>query len=123
MCEDGALDVLLSMNFRGLVKEVEASLSFKARNADPRARTNYSQILYTWYTFRGDYRSGTSRYLAGQVDANSIIQLRSLCTCVPESYRKHRQKAQVSCPLLSSRRKHCFLLSTLCHFLIERTHG
>lgn len=58
MCEDNALDRLLSMNFRGLVKEVEASLSFKARNADPRARTNYAQILYTWYIFRGDYRNG-----------------------------------------------------------------
>lgn len=59
MCEDDALDRLLSMNFRGLVKEVEASLSFRARNADPRARTNYSQILYTWHTFRGDYRNGS----------------------------------------------------------------
>ncbi|THH12327.1 hypothetical protein EW145_g80 [Phellinidium pouzarii] len=57
MCEDDALDRLLSMNFRGLVQEVELSLSFKARNADPRSRPNWSQILYTWYTFRGDYRN------------------------------------------------------------------
>lgn len=58
MCEEDALDRLLSMNFRGLVQEVEQSLSFKARNADPRVQPNWSQILYTWYTVRGDYRNG-----------------------------------------------------------------
>ncbi|KAL5508105.1 hypothetical protein ACEPAH_5723 [Sanghuangporus vaninii] len=57
MCENNALDRLLSMNFRGLVQEVEAALSFKARNADPRSLPNWSQVLYTWYTIRGDYRN------------------------------------------------------------------
>lgn len=58
MCEDGAVDRLLKMNFQGLVQEVELSLSFKARNADPRSRPNWSHILYTWYITRGDYRNG-----------------------------------------------------------------
>lgn len=58
MCEADALNQLLSMNFRGLVQEVESALSFKARNADPRSRPGWSQILYTWYTVRGDYRNG-----------------------------------------------------------------
>ncbi|EJD01293.1 uncharacterized protein FOMMEDRAFT_158427 [Fomitiporia mediterranea MF3/22] len=57
MCENDALNRLLSMNFRGLVQEVESALSFKARNADPRSLPNWSQILYTWYTVRGDYRN------------------------------------------------------------------
>ncbi|KAI5124761.1 hypothetical protein M0805_005395 [Coniferiporia weirii] len=57
ICEDDALDRLLSMNFRGLMQEVELSLSFKARNADPRSRPNWSHILYTWYIFRNDYRN------------------------------------------------------------------
>lgn len=60
MCEHDALSRLLAMNFRGLIHEVELSLSFKARNADPRSRPNWSQILYTWYTVRGDYRNGES---------------------------------------------------------------
>ena len=58
MCDDDALDRLLSMNFVGLVQQVDQALSFKARNADPRGNPNWSQILYTWYTVRGDYRNG-----------------------------------------------------------------
>ena len=58
MCEDDVPDLLLSIYLRGLVQEVEAALSFKARNADPRSRPNWSQILYTWHTVRGDYRNG-----------------------------------------------------------------
>lgn len=58
MCDDDTLDRLLSMNFRGLVEEVEAALSFKARNADPRISPNWSHILYTWYIRRGDYSNG-----------------------------------------------------------------
>ena len=58
MCENGAAELLVSMNFLGLTKEVEESLAFKARNADPRVRPYYSQILYAWYIERGDYQSG-----------------------------------------------------------------
>lgn len=58
MCEEHAVDQLMSFNFSGLADEVEESLSFKARNADPRIRPFYSRILYTWYTSRGDYRNG-----------------------------------------------------------------
>lgn len=58
MCDDNVIDRLMSLNFCGLAKEVEESLSFKARNADPRVRPFYAQILYTWYVQRGDYRNG-----------------------------------------------------------------
>lgn len=58
MCEEDAIERLLSFNFATLGDEVEDALSFKARNADPRVRPFYSRILYTWYVSRGDYRNG-----------------------------------------------------------------
>jgi nuclear pore complex protein Nup160 len=61
MCEDNALETLMSFNFVGVAEEVEDALSFKARNVDPRGSPCYSRILYTWHTRRGDYRNG--RYL------------------------------------------------------------
>ena len=58
MCEEHAIEQLVSFNFGKIVDEVEESLSFKARNADPQVRPFYSRILYTWYISRGDYRKG-----------------------------------------------------------------
>ncbi|KAF7433113.1 hypothetical protein PC9H_005061 [Pleurotus ostreatus] len=60
MCEDDAVEKLISFNFGSLVDEVEDALSFKARNVDPRIRPYYSKILYTWHVTRGDYRSAAS---------------------------------------------------------------
>ena len=60
MCEENAVEKLVSFNFVGFNTEVEDALSFNARNADPRVRPFYSRILYTWYITRGDYRSGSS---------------------------------------------------------------
>ncbi|KAI0317893.1 hypothetical protein OF83DRAFT_1171570 [Amylostereum chailletii] len=57
MCEEHAIEQLVSFSFTGISDEVVESLSFKARNADPRARPSYSRILYTWYVSRGDYRN------------------------------------------------------------------
>ena len=61
MCEENAVDKLMSFDFSGIASEVEAALAFKARNADPRSRPCYSRILYTWYIRRGDYRNGKQR--------------------------------------------------------------
>jgi nuclear pore complex protein Nup160 len=58
MCEENAVEKLMTFNFAGLADEVEDSLSFKARNADPRVRPFYSRILYAWYVQKGDYRNG-----------------------------------------------------------------
>lgn len=58
MCEEHAVDRLMSYNFAGFADEVEDALAFKARNADPQVRPFYSRILYTWYISRGDYRNG-----------------------------------------------------------------
>ncbi|TDL29800.1 hypothetical protein BD410DRAFT_817789 [Rickenella mellea] len=60
MCEDDVIDRLMALNFGELAKDVEAALSFKARNADPRIRPPYAQILYTWHVLRGEYRNGAS---------------------------------------------------------------
>ena len=49
LCEEHAIEHLMSFNFLSVVDEVEGSLSFKARNADPRIQPFYSRILYTWY--------------------------------------------------------------------------
>lgn len=58
MCEDDAIQQLTTFNFADFADEVESILSFKARNTDPRLTPNYSRILYSWYTIRGDYRNG-----------------------------------------------------------------
>ena len=60
MCEENAVEKLVSFNFAGFNTEVEDALSFNSRNADPRIRPFYSRILYTWYITRGDYRNGSS---------------------------------------------------------------
>lgn len=57
MCEENAVEELISLNFAGFSCEVDDALAFKARNTDPRVRPFYSRILYTWYTRRGDHRS------------------------------------------------------------------
>ncbi|KAJ7499350.1 nucleoporin Nup120/160-domain-containing protein [Mycena latifolia] len=57
MCEDNAVEKLVSFNFPGFADEVEDALGFKARNVDPRLHPSYSRILYSWHTFRGDHRS------------------------------------------------------------------
>ncbi|KAG6329594.1 hypothetical protein ID866_9496 [Astraeus odoratus] len=57
MCEENAVEALVSLNFAGFSAEVDDALAFKARNTDPRVRPFYSRILYTWYTRRGDHRS------------------------------------------------------------------
>lgn len=58
MCDEDAVERLMTLNFAGYVDEVGEALSFKARNADPRIRPFYSRILYTWYVARSDYRNG-----------------------------------------------------------------
>lgn len=60
MCEADAVDRLLALNFVSFSEDVEAALSFKSRNADPLSRPLYSNVLYSWYIYRGDFRSGTS---------------------------------------------------------------
>ncbi|CAL1702056.1 unnamed protein product [Somion occarium] len=60
MCEENAVDRLMSFNFAGLTTEVEEALSFKVRNADPRIRPFYSRILYTWHVSRGDFRNAAA---------------------------------------------------------------
>lgn len=63
MCEDDAIEQLTSFTFAGYADEVEATFAFKARNVDPRIRPNYSRILYSWYTLRGDYRNGLIHHI------------------------------------------------------------
>ncbi|KAK7061352.1 nucleoporin Nup120/160-domain-containing protein [Favolaschia claudopus] len=57
MCEDSAIEKLVSFNFPGFADEVEEALAFKARNVDPRIQPSYSRILYSWHTLRGDHRN------------------------------------------------------------------
>jgi len=84
MCEEHAIERLMSFNFVGIVDEVEGSLSFKARNADPRIQPFYSRILYTWYVTHGDYRNAAlamyqrARKLAVLSNTNELAQYFSL---------------------------------------------
>ncbi|KAF9057494.1 nucleoporin Nup120/160-domain-containing protein [Panaeolus papilionaceus] len=82
MCEEKAVDQLMTFDFAGVADEVEAALSFKARNTDPRVEPCYSRILYTWFTRRGDYRKASltmyqrARKLGDSIaDAASFISL------------------------------------------------
>lgn len=61
MCESGQAASLVAFSFIGLHGEVEKTLSFKARNANPLAVPNYSKILFAWYTSRSDHRHGEFR--------------------------------------------------------------
>ncbi|TFK56037.1 hypothetical protein OE88DRAFT_1652614 [Heliocybe sulcata] len=57
MCEDYAVEKLMTFNFAAFADEVERALSFKARNVDPMTRPFYSLVLHTWFIRRGDYRN------------------------------------------------------------------
>ncbi|TFK43307.1 nucleoporin Nup120/160-domain-containing protein [Crucibulum laeve] len=59
MCEENAVQSLVAFDFAGISEEVEAALSFKSRNVDPRLTPSYSRILYTWFIQRGDYRNAS----------------------------------------------------------------
>ncbi|KAJ3566967.1 hypothetical protein NP233_g6671 [Leucocoprinus birnbaumii] len=81
MCENDAVDILMSFDFAGISKEVEAALSFKARNAEPDSRPEYAHILYTWYVRRGNHRDGAlvmyqhaQKLAAAIVDATSFAE-------------------------------------------------
>lgn len=58
MCDNDQIERLVSLNFIGYQSDVEETLAFKARNADPRQKPHYSEVLHAWYVFRGDFRSG-----------------------------------------------------------------
>jgi len=74
MCEADAVDRLLALNFVSFSEDVESALSFKARNADPLARPIYSNVLYSWFSQRGDFRSGeTSTLFACLILANRFV--------------------------------------------------
>ncbi|PWZ01373.1 hypothetical protein BCV70DRAFT_198803 [Testicularia cyperi] len=57
MCEEGRIQPLLNFTFPGLQREVERTLSFKARNSDPLSMPNYYSVLYSYHIFRGDLKS------------------------------------------------------------------
>lgn len=72
MCEDNAFENLIGFNFAGFSDEVENALAFKSRNSDPRVKPYYSQILYSWYISRSDYRNGELIYDVKDDDLNSF---------------------------------------------------
>ncbi len=82
MCEGNAAQTLMTYNFSGFADEVEDCLAFKVRNADPRARPNYSRILYGWYTNRGDHKNG-ARVLVFGPQTILLIVARSGTNDVP----------------------------------------
>lgn len=81
ICEGNAIDQLTTYNFAGFTDEVEATISFKARNVDPRIRPNYSRILYSWHTLRGDYRNGTPCHLGIHSYVNTRVAALAMYQC------------------------------------------
>ncbi|KAF8914143.1 nucleoporin Nup120/160-domain-containing protein [Gymnopilus junonius] len=112
MCEENAVDTFMKFDFAGITSEVEAALAFKARNADPRLRPSYSQVLYTWYTRRGDYRNASlamyqrARKLRDLItDSRSFIalaedQLESLSVAINALYLVDDKSAWVLMPVI-----------------------
>lgn len=86
ICEDNAVDQLMTYNFAGFADDVEDALSFKARNVDPRIRPSYSRILYSWYTLRGDYRNGRVHAFLARTGSDKLSSQRlSPCINAPEN--------------------------------------
>ncbi|WFD05444.1 hypothetical protein MVES1_000774 [Malassezia vespertilionis] len=59
LCE-ADVGLLLQLHFGALQPQVERTLSFHARNAEPRAEPNYFHVLYAYHTSRGDYKSAAA---------------------------------------------------------------
>ncbi|CCM04030.1 uncharacterized protein FIBRA_06187 [Fibroporia radiculosa] len=93
MCEENAVERLMSFNFAGLADEVEDALSFKARNADPRIRPFYSRILYSWHVSRGDYRNGERSHLRSR--SSQASQQGSIFTAALTMYQRARKLANL----------------------------
>ncbi|KAF8314772.1 hypothetical protein DL93DRAFT_2167187 [Clavulina sp. PMI_390] len=75
MCDNDQIERLVSFNFVGYQNDVEETLAFKARNADPRQKPHYSEVLHAWYVFRGDFRSAAaSMYQHAQRLADIVDQ-------------------------------------------------
>jgi nuclear pore complex protein Nup160 len=70
MCEENAVERLMTFDFGGISDEVASALSFKARNVESHFRICYAKILYAWYVRRGDFRNGecVSPYHEHRVD-------------------------------------------------------
>lgn len=63
LCAHNELRLLtVDFPFVGLAKEVEESLLFKARNEIPSlgsTKTSFYNICYSYFTYHGDYHTGT----------------------------------------------------------------
>ncbi|KAH8923593.1 hypothetical protein BT69DRAFT_1350037 [Atractiella rhizophila] len=75
MCESGATDQLLKYSFGGLVKELEQTLDFRARNSDTLSTPNYYRILYAYHISKADYRNAAlAMYLHAQRIENTAYR-------------------------------------------------
>ena len=93
MCEENAVQSLLDFNFAGLSDEVEAILSFKARNVDPRMKPSYSKILYSWYMSRGDYRNGGLTWHPLSISSDDICSVLDNVSACAESSRAYNEQS------------------------------
>ncbi|TFK29339.1 hypothetical protein FA15DRAFT_610509 [Coprinopsis marcescibilis] len=84
MCEADAVARLMKFDFAGIADEVEAVLSFKTRNSDPRLPPNFSRILYTWYIQRGEYRNAALTMYQRALKLQEIITNTSLFLALGE---------------------------------------
>lgn len=58
MCQDGKQLEAVQLPFPG--HQFEAILNFKARNCDILTFPNYYKVIYSYYIFRGDFKSAAS---------------------------------------------------------------
>ncbi|KAI5985403.1 nucleoporin Nup120/160-domain-containing protein [Pisolithus albus] len=95
MCEENAVEELISLNFAGFSCKVDDALAFKACNTDPRVRPFYSRILYTWYTRRGDHRSGN--FLALHITKAVLSEPLKKAWFVIQTLANNVHELEVSC--------------------------
>lgn len=63
MCENNAIELLMTFPFVGVVKEVETVLLSRIQEVEPDSRHAYVNILYAWYFRRGNYRGGMFQFV------------------------------------------------------------
>lgn len=63
MCENGEEALLCEFPMHGLHNEFIQCLEFKAKHATAESEQNYHKLLYSYFSARGDYRTGICIFL------------------------------------------------------------
>ena len=123
MCESNEVGRLNTLGFVGFQQEVEAILSFKARNSDPLRFPNYYKVLYSWHISRGDYRSGKWLVSPHPESKMTRSQLARSCTVKVRDSGKHQAVRYLLSNWRRCKEEAILRRSMLCRLLIRGMRG